>query len=207
MMMSTAHERTVLGMGVPVASSHLDPNEEETRQYVPEEMPGVSLPALLARCAQPSEADALPRPPVSPVVSSSGIRPRDASFHTVPNFPEDSSPSIELKAESNLHQLDADRITDALARDASSNVVHLRIGVSSRPPEVAPASSLPPPRPRRLAKVLFTGVACGVALLMVTEVSIVTHKPWLDPRVQVARGIKVAKEKIPWDRIPKLHRP
>src|SRR5262249_17620230 len=48
--LGAADQRTVLGLGVPVASSRLDPLDEETAQ-----MPGPKLPALLARCALPSD--------------------------------------------------------------------------------------------------------------------------------------------------------
>jgi hypothetical protein len=202
----------VLGLGIPVASSRLDPLDEETTQYVPEAMPGVSLSALLARCAHPSEpGDELTAPtvPNQPnVTSTTGIRPRDASFHTVPHFPDESRPEIQV-AESNLHEVVADRITDALVVAPQRPDAHLRIGVSSRPPALVSPS---PPRPQStrrrslFAKFLFVTIAVAVALLAATELSKAGNMHWLDPRPLLAKGVKFAKEKIPWDRLPTIHR-
>src|SRR5205085_2380355 len=110
---SEAH-RTVMGLGVPVAPSFLDLEEEDTVAYDASDVPAVSLPELLARCARAS----VPISSESPVAVSetpSGIRPREASFHTVPEFPRDSSPEITVTAESNFHEIDGHKITNALA--------------------------------------------------------------------------------------------
>jgi hypothetical protein len=236
----------MLGVGVPVASSRLDPNDEDTRQYIPEAMPGESLSSLIARCAQPSHPDtansASPTAPVAtpdepqpttqpeslqaeatvPAGGSSGVRPRAASFHTVPQFPDDSLSGHPVGAESNLHEVGADRITDALTSDSAHEVdhepsleaahewrevVHLRVGVSSHPPEIDAAMTVRRPRSRRrlwFARFLFVFVALGVALLIATEVSIYARLPWLDPRPLLVKGAKLAKQKIPWERIPKM---
>jgi hypothetical protein len=202
----SAEARTVLGLGVPVASSRLDPLDEETTQYVPEAMPGVSLSALLARCAHPSEPDGVTarmKVAEANVTSTSGIRPR-GSFHTVPHFPEESAPEIQMTAESNLHQVEADRITDALVIDPQRDA-YLHVGASSRPPALVSPS---PPRPRRSfgAKVLFVTIAIAVALLAATELAAAGKVPWLDPRPLLTKGLRLAKDKIPWDRLPGIHR-
>jgi hypothetical protein len=223
---------TVLGLGVPVASSRLDPLDEETAQ-----MPGLSLPALLARCALPSDpnghapsstvakasADAA-APDEAGTVATSGIRPRGASFHTVPHFPEESSPEVQVTAESNLHQLEDDRITDALASEPPVSepqvseplfsepqveVVQLRIGLANREPQV---DSLPPslPRPSRrrsvFAKALFVTIALGVGVLAAKELSASDQARWRDPRALASQVGRFVKDKIPWDRLPKILR-
>jgi hypothetical protein len=237
---NSERKRTMLGVGVPVASSRLDPHDEDTGQYVPEAIPGESLSALIARCAQQSHPDtansasptapvAMPAEPqtaaqpkslqaaaIAPEGGSSGVRPRAASFHTVPQFPEDSLSGHPVEAESNFHQVGADRITDALTSDSAHEaahewreVVYLRVGVSSHPPEIDAAMIAHRPRSRRrlwFARFLFVFVALGVALLIATEVSIYARLPWLDPRPLLVKGAKLAKEKIPWERIPKMIR-
>ena len=94
--------------------------------------------------------------------------------------------------------------------DPPGDVIHLRFGMSSYPPNgfVSVAPSRPPPSRRRslFARVLFATIAVAVATLVATELSTTGHSRWLDPRPLVARGVKLAQEKIPWDRLPKISR-
>src|SRR5690242_5470025 len=95
---------------VPLAPSFLDLEQETTVAYDA----GVPLPELLAEARRSMVAnDEMPEK--SPVVAttSSEIRPRSHSFHTSPHFPEDSSPGVHPEVESNLHVMDAERITDS----------------------------------------------------------------------------------------------
>jgi len=180
--------RTPTGLGVPVAPSFLELDDEETVTYA-----GPASP---------------PPPPPS--------RPRE-SFHTVPVFPEDliEEPVAPIPVESNLHQIAANQITNSLAPIAPrpevhhrrGEVHHLRIGVSSFPPEsLRPEQVRPLPSPRRsfVARLLFLTIVVIVLLLIATEVSVASHLPWLDPRPHLAKGFRFLAEKVPWDRIPKL---
>jgi hypothetical protein len=179
--------RTPTGLGVPVAPSFLElDDDEETITYA---------------------GQASPPPP---------SRPRE-SFHTAPVFPEDliDEPVAATPVESNLHQIEANKITNTLAPSAPlgevhhlrGEVHHLRIGVSSFPPEsLRPEQVRPPPSAQRsfLARLLFFTIVVTVLLLIATEVSVVAHRPWLDPRPHVAKAFRFVAQKIPWDRIPKL---
>ena len=198
---NSASARTAIGLGVPVAPSFLDLEEEQTVAY---SAPGVTLSALLAECGdapKPVTAAA----PAEALETRSHIRPRDASFHTSPNFPNDSNPEF-APVESNLHHFDEDKITDTLSpRDRRAEVVHMRIGVSSYPPAAVRPRSARPRRPGSfLANFLFLAIAIGVALLIASEVSMAANVSWLDPRPILTKGITLAKEKIPWQRLPKM---
>ena len=203
--------RTVIGLGVPVAPSFLDLEQEETVSY-----DGAALPDLLAesrRSNLPHEEAPQPKPAPQIAVSEtpSEIRPRDASFHTSPQFPDDSHPELDPTVESNLHQLEAGTFTDSLAPgDPRAQVVHLHIGDSGFPDSVPPALVRPRPSRRRslFAKVLFLTIVVGVVSLLAIELSTTNAKMrWLDPRPLATKGIKFVKEKIPWDRLPKLSPP
>ena len=94
-------------------------------------------------------------------MTPSEIRPREAAFHTVPNFPSDSSPEISVSAESNLHEIDGPRITNTLAATTEpvataakpvaaaaqpDEWIRLRIGPSTNPPPGIVAVSSERPR-------------------------------------------------------------
>jgi hypothetical protein len=223
-------QRTVIGVGVPVAPSFLNLEDEETVAYDARDVPAVTLPALLARCAQKSAPASSETPPTAPVTPSE-IRPREAAFHTVPNFPSDSSPEISVSAESNLHEVDGPRITNTLAATNEpialvakpvtatakpvvaaaqpDEWIRLRIGPSTNPPPgiVAVSSERPRPTPRRsfFAKFLFTTIALAIALVASAELAAAGKLPrGLDPRPVLAKGVKVAQDKIPWDRMRHL---
>src|SRR5438128_371689 len=91
--------RTPTGLGVPVAPSFLELDEEETVTYA---------------------GPASPPPP---------SRPRE-SFHTAPVFPEDLivEPVAATPVESNLHQIEANQITNSLAPSAPRRDVSPRRG-------------------------------------------------------------------------------
>jgi hypothetical protein len=191
--------RTSIGLGVPVAPSFLDLEEEQTVAY---SAPGVTLSALLAECGdEPKPAS--PAAPVEAPTTPSHVRPR-GSFHTVPNFPKDSNPDLKAPVESNIHHFEADKITDTLSpRDRRAEAVHMRIGV--RPPASIRPRSFRPTRPRSfLAKFLVLGITIGIALLIASELSAAANMSWLDPRPALTKIVTFAKEKIPWQRLPKL---
>src|SRR5262245_13684903 len=71
--------RTSIGLGVPVAPSFLDLEEEQTVAY---SAPGVTLSALLAECGDAPNPGASAAAPAEALETRSHIRPRDASFHT-----------------------------------------------------------------------------------------------------------------------------
>jgi hypothetical protein len=200
-------QRTVIGMGVPVAPSFLDLDEEQTVAYDARATPAFALNHLLAECGRASDTQRR-RLVLADPVTPSEIRPREASFHTVPNFPNESNPEI-VTSESNLHEIDGDQITDTLApHEAVAEVVHLRIGLSSHPPPgvVAPAIPRPAPSRRRslLAKFLFVVIGLTIALVAASELAAAGTIPRIDPRPLFTKTVKLAKEKIPWERLPKL---
>ena len=206
---SSEVQRTVLGLGVPVAPSFLVLDDEETKAYDVREAQGVSLSALLAECQDASQ----------PVQDSSAagsttiakIDPR-GSLPTVPRHPNDSYPEIRVTgAESSSHPIEEDLIEEAPARSNSQGPnVDQWVKAWSKPPEpisMAPAA-LPRPSRRRsfFSKFLFAMITLAIATLLVYELTATGKMPWLDPRPHWANGIKFAKEKIPWDRLPKLPR-
>ena len=93
---------------------------------------------------------------------------------------------------------------------SSGNVIQLRFGMSSHPPNgfASYAPSRPPPSRRRslFARCLFAIIVIGVVLLVATELSATGRARSLDPRPLVAQGVKLVKEKIPWERLPKISR-
>jgi hypothetical protein len=202
-------QRTVIGLGVPIAPSFLDLDEEETVAYNARATPAFSLNALIAECGSASDTARRRIVPADPPTPSE-IRPREASFHTVPNFPDDSSPEIAT-AESNLHEIEGDHITNTLLpNDAKAEVAHLRIGLSSYPPPGVVAPAPPRPRPSRrrslFTKILFALIVLSVAFIAASELSAAGKIPQLDPRPLWTKSVKLAKEKIPWDRLPKMPR-
>ncbi len=196
--------RTAIGLGAPAESGFSDIENEETVVYGP----SGSLASLLAKCGGSANAASTPGPAVV-ATTTSEIRPRDASFHTAPHFPDDSHPELQLPVESNLHQIDDEAIQDSLApTNPDVRVVHLRVGRgSSHPPnDISPSLVRFRPSRRRwlFAKVLFLTIAIGVALLVLSEVSAAAKVPWLDARPLVGKGWRLAKEKIPWNRLPRI---
>jgi hypothetical protein len=189
---------------VPVAPSFLDLEHEETVAYDS----AVSLPALLeeARRSNVAEEEAPQRPSPVLATTTSEIRPRTESFHTSPHFPEDSHP--HAPAESNLHHVEAEGIQDSLVPSGPRiEIVELRVGFSSHPPEGRPPALVQPRARRRaslLARGLFAAIALGLALLVAIEVSSIAKVPWLDPRPLFTKSFEAAKSKIPWDRLPHL---
>jgi hypothetical protein len=219
----TQGQRTVMGIGVPVAPSFLDLEDEETIAYK-SDVPAVSLPALLKQCARKSAPADSEKAESAPTTPSSEIRPREASFHTVPNFPSDSSPEIILgAAESNLHEVDGERITDSLVSPASgpAAVVHvpaaadpapdewirLRVGAPSEPPlaiAIVP-SRRPSARRSFWTKLLFAMIAMTVALIATSELAAAGKIPrGLDPRPVLTKGARLALDKVPWERVRRL---
>jgi hypothetical protein len=191
---------------VPVASSRLALDDEETKAYDTRSKPGVSLSTLLAKCQGPGA-------PVSEVASAVSttiekVPPRGASFHTVPHFPEDPTPHVA--AESNLHQMENERIEDALAQENAPDAapdMWIKAWSSHPAANVASAQSIPArPSGRRsiLARLLFATIAIATGLLAAWELSATGHLPRLDPRPLLSKGVKLAKERIPWDRLPKM---
>jgi len=193
-------QRTVMGIGVPVAPSFLDLEDEETVAYGSVEAPSASLPALLKQCAKQSAGALSSAAPVTP----SEIRPRGASFHTVPNFPRDSSPEITL-SESNLHEVDGDQITDALVTapppQENDGWIRLRIGASSYPPSAIGTVPSARPRPSRrrsfFAKLLFATIAVTIGLVITSELAAAGKiPPGLDPRPVLTKGAKLAQDQL-----------
>ena len=79
----------------------------------------------------------------------------------------------------------------------------MRMGVY--PPESISPRSLRPTRPRSfLARFLVLGITIGIALLIASELSATANMSWLDPRPVLTKGLTLVKEKIPWERLPKL---
>jgi hypothetical protein len=191
---------------VPAAPSFLALDDEETKAYDTRARPGVSLSALLAECQGSVE-------PIREVsVASTTIEKvpsRGASFHTVPHFPEDPNPVVST--ESNLHQIEDDRIEDALVSGAPDVAPETWIKAwSSHPTDNVP--SVQPPRPRSsrrrsmFTKFLFVMIAIAMGLLVASEFAAASGMPQLDPRPLLAKGVRLAKDKIPWDRIPRIPR-
>lgn len=161
--------RTPMGLGVPVAPSFLNLEEEDVALRPTNEARG--------------------------------------SFHTVPVFPDgdDLASGEEPSVESNLHQIQANAITNSLApEEPRSEVRHLRIGVSSHPPERFSSEPVRPQPSRRrsfFARFLFLAIVIAVCLLAATELSMAAHLPWLDPRPHLARAVRFVVTKVPWGRI------
>jgi hypothetical protein len=208
---TTAAQRTVLGLGggVPVAPSFLALEDEETVAYDARDVPAVSLPALLAQCGRASST--VPSDNSSPgSVTTSEVRARSGSFHTVPEFPNDSSPAITVSAESNLHEIADNRIIDTLSpREGSAEWIQLRLARSSHPPSgvaVVPSARPSPSRRRSLFPTfVFAMVTMIVALLVASELSAAGKlPPGLDPRPLLTKGMRLAQDKIPWERVRRI---
>jgi len=197
--------RLAIDLGIPLAPSFLDLDDDdvETVAYDSED----PLPALLAECGQASWSPSS-RAPAVLATTTSEIRARDASFHTSPRFPDDLLPELQSEVESNLHQVEAETIKDSLApSDPRLRLVRLRVGVSSHPPQSIPLPLVRPRRSRRrslFAKLLLVTIAVVVVLVVLSEFSAAAGVPWLDPRPLFTKGLKLAKEKIPWERLPRL---
>jgi hypothetical protein len=193
---------------VPLAPSFLDLEQETTVAYDA----GGPLPELLAEARRSIVAnDEMPEK--SPVVAttSSEIRARTHSFHTSPHFPEESKPGAHSPVESNLHVMDADRITDSLVPSAPRlEIVHVSDRLSSVPPPSLPPALVEPRVRRRrspFVATLLTAVGIGFVMLAAIEISEATQLTWLDPRPVLTKSFVAAKSKIPWDRLPRLSRP
>lgn len=199
--------RPAIALGVPVMSDFLDLDDEELEDE--ETVSYVSAnpsPALLAECGRASRPPST-RPAAVPATTPSEIRARDASFHTSPRFPDEVLPEHPA-VESNLHQVQAETIKDSLApSDPRLRARRLLARFSSHPPESIPLP-LVRPRPSRrrslFAKLLIVTIVVGVVLVLASELSAVAGVPWLDPLPLITRGLKFAKEKIPWERLPRL---
>ncbi len=196
--------RTSMGIAVPVVPSFLDLEQEETVAYDS----AVSLPALLAearRSVVAKEETGEPAPVLA--TTTSEIRPRNESFHTSPHFPEESHPNL-APIESNLHHVDTETITDSLVPSAPRlEVVHLRVGISSHPPESLPPALVQPRTRRRRSlssKLLFGAIALAISFLVTTEISAIAHLPWLDPRPLFTKSVRAAKAKLPPLQLPRL---
>ena len=113
--------------------------------------------------------------------------------------------------ESNLHEVNAETITDSLVPSAPRlEIVHVSDRLSSVPPRsLPPAVVQPRARKRRspFALLLFTALAVGAVLLVAIELSNLTNMAWLDPRPVLTKSLLAAKSKIPWDRLPRFERP
>lgn len=168
----------MVGLGVPVAPSFLVLDDEETNAYDLREAQGVSLSALLAECQASESVDA------------------------------DSSPVIEVTGEAHLDEILDDAIEETLTRSTSKPPVadELWIKAWSGPPP--PMSVSPTSRPLRrrswLAKSLLATIAIVAVVLLASEIASAAKIPWLDPRPALTKGVRFAREKIPWDRLPKL---
>jgi hypothetical protein len=161
-------QRTVVGLGVPVAPSFLALEDEQTKAGTPnflaledEETKAYDPSALLAECQNPSER----------VRDSSGVAPPTA--------------------EANLHRIEVDPIEDAFAPTVSRGARSHSRPRSSR-------------RHSFLVKFLFVMIMIAAAVLLASELSVTQKIPWLDPRPLLTKGLRLAKEKIPWERLPKM---
>jgi len=148
-----SHKRlpTAIGLGVPSVAGFVELDEEETVTYDARATPAVALPALLAKSEGAPQPNGLSM--AASDATASAPHPRGASFHTVPIFPTDADvdllPAAAAHVESNIHRIDADRITDTLAPGTRISEHHLRIGVSSYPPSVRPLMDA---RPRQIGR-------------------------------------------------------
>jgi hypothetical protein len=203
---------TSIGLGVPSVAGFVELDEEETVTYDARATPAVALPALLAKCEVAPQPNGLSTS--ASHATASAPHARGASFHTVPVFPTDADvellPSASAHVESNIHRMDADRITDTLGPGTRVSEHHLRIGVSSYPPSSARPLTDARPRPSRrrsfFARFLFFVIVVSVLVLIAFELSRAGHMPWLDPRPHLLKAWKFVAQKIPWERLPKIPR-
>jgi len=191
----------VLGLGVPPAASFLAledeetkagpaPNflafeDEETKAYDTQAPGGAALSALLAECQSPptSAHDSSAVDP--PTTSRRG--PRSASLGPQHHVSHDSNHDVHAMAESNQEP----RI-EAWS-DASDDLP----GVArARPRSLRRRSFLP--------KFVFAVIVIAGALVLASVFSARENVPWLDPRPLLSKGLRVVKDKIPWERLPKV---
>ncbi len=201
---------TPIGLGVPVAPSFLNLDNEETLTYDARRTPAVSFPALLAEGLDAPEWGGAEAAITAPERRSarrsdpSLLSLSDADVEIVP------TPKFEV-VESNIHRIEAKQLTDHLSPIAASEPpsFYLRVGVSSYPPQsVPPALVRPRPSPKRsfFAKFLFVTILAVVLILVATEISIVRNLPWLDPRPFLSTLWKLVAQRIPWESLHKLPR-
>jgi hypothetical protein len=168
--------------------------EEENTVAIPDG----TLSALLAETGDGQQTT--PMPPISAV--SSEIRPRDASFHTIPDFPEGPvAGRTGAAVESNIHQIEGGRIVDSLARsDAESPYIELPLTVSND------AAAIPLTRARARQSVVrnvisalsFLAIAIAIGVFVANELSPALKAHGIDLPAIGNKWLALAKDKLPW---------
>jgi hypothetical protein len=194
---------TVLGLGVPVAPSFLQLDDEETVAYNARRTPAISLPALRAECLEADEPTA--------------IALTDDDLEIVP-APKSSTPP------STVHRIEPRPMIDDPAPPRSGARVSLAakavrtvVAVPRRREERVRVSSAPPQSDRRahtrpsqqgslLPKLLFLATLVMVLMVVTTEIAVRRDLPWLDCRPYLLKAWQFVAQKIPWHMLPKLPR-
>jgi hypothetical protein len=197
-------QRTVLGVGVPVAPSFLELEDEETVAYNARSTRPGSVPGLRAKCVETAPSERTSDRTDASLVSLSDddvevltAVEANAAPRSIPTPPPPPRARVGVP------------VAPQLARASLPEPEHFRmkIGGSSYPPQsVPPELARPRPSQRRSfwAKFLFMMIVVVVLLLIATEVSIVRNLPWLDPRPVLLKLWHLAAQKIPWQSLPKL---
>jgi hypothetical protein len=168
-----------MGIGVPVAPSFLQLDEEETVAYNARRTPAVSLPALRAEC-----------------FDSEPIALNDADVEIVPSKPASVAPTIQLAPPRSVARV-------SLAAKAKTRTVR----VSSRPPESGRRERARPSQERALLpKLMVLSIIVMALMVVATEISIRRNLPWLDCRPYLLKAWNLVSQRIPWDRLPRLPR-
>jgi len=171
-------QRTVVGLGVPAAPSFLALEDEETKAGTPNFL---ALEDEETKAYDVRTADGVTLSALLAECQNPSERVRDSSGVAPPT------------AESNRHRIEVDRIEEVFAPTVSQG----------------PASHSRPRSSRRhsfLVKFLFAMIMIAAAVLLAAELSATQKIPWLDPRPLLTKGLRLAKEKIPWERLPKMPR-
>jgi hypothetical protein len=171
-----------MGIGVPVAPSFLQLDDEETVAYNARRTPAVSLPALRAECFAADD----PAP----------IALNDADIEIVPSKPASVAPTVHLAPPRSAARV-------SLATKAKPRTVR----VSSGPPQSGRSVRARPSQERSLFRNLMVVAIVVMALMVVaTEVSIRRNLPWLDCRPYIVKAWSLVSQRIPWDSLPKVPR-